>query len=100
MVGDAGECRASRTLSRWEALSLEGSLPLGMLERPEFSLLRFELQPADRLMLLSDGIAEATDADGESFRFRTGAGLLPNDYVARRRSRTRLRHSGNRTISA
>ena len=52
-----------------KVLSLEGSLPLGMLERPEFSLLRFELQPSDRLMLLSDGVAEATNADGELFGF-------------------------------
>ena len=51
------------------ALSLEGSLPLGMLETPEFSLLRFELRPDDRLMLLSDGVAEATNADGHLFGF-------------------------------
>ena len=52
-----------------KVLSLEGSLPLGMLDRPEFSLLRFELQPADRLMLLSDGVAEATDAEGNLLGF-------------------------------
>ncbi len=52
-----------------KVLSLEGSLPLGMLDKPEFSLLRFELRPEDRLMLLSDGVAEATDAEGELFGF-------------------------------
>jgi stage II sporulation SpoE-like protein len=52
-----------------EALSLEGSLPLGMLERPEFSLLRFELRSEDRLTLLSDGIAEAMDSKGTLFGF-------------------------------
>jgi serine phosphatase RsbU (regulator of sigma subunit) len=52
-----------------KVLSLEGSLPLGMLEKPEFSILRFELRPDDRLMLLSDGIAEAMDADGNLFGF-------------------------------
>ncbi|HEY1579603.1 MAG TPA: PP2C family protein-serine/threonine phosphatase [Terracidiphilus sp.] len=52
-----------------KALSLEGSLPLGMLDKPEFSLLRFELHPADRLMLLSDGVAEATDPEGRLFGF-------------------------------
>ena len=52
-----------------KALSLEGSLPLGMLETSEFSLLRFELRAEDRLMLLSDGVAEATDAEGNLFGF-------------------------------
>jgi hypothetical protein len=52
-----------------KALTLEGSLPLGMLETPEFSLLRFELRPEDRLMLLSDGVAEATDSEGNLFGF-------------------------------
>jgi hypothetical protein len=59
-----------------KALSLEGSLPLGMLEKPEFSLLRFELRPDDRLMLLSDGVAEATDAEGNLFGFERVQELL------------------------
>jgi serine phosphatase RsbU (regulator of sigma subunit) len=59
-----------------KALSLEGSLPLGMLEKPEFSLLRFELHPDDRLMLLSDGVAEATDAEGNLFGFERVQELL------------------------
>ena len=50
-------------------IDLEGSLPLGMLETPEFSLMRFQLKEGDRLMLLSDGIAEATDANGQLFGF-------------------------------
>ena len=52
-----------------KALSLDGSLPLGMLDKPEFSLLCFELRPGERLMLLSDGVAEATDAEGNLFGF-------------------------------
>jgi serine phosphatase RsbU (regulator of sigma subunit) len=59
-----------------KALLLEGSLPLGMLEEPEFSLLRFELRPDDRLMLLSDGVAEATDAEGNLFGFERVQELL------------------------
>jgi hypothetical protein len=50
-------------------IELEGSLPLGMLEAPEFSITRFELAPGDRLMLLSDGVAEAMDSDGHLFGF-------------------------------
>jgi len=52
-----------------EALSLEGSLPLGMVEIPEFSILRFELRPEDRLTLLSDGVAEAMDTKGNLLGF-------------------------------
>ena len=59
-----------------QALLLEGSLPLGMLEKPEFSLLQFELRPEDRLMLLSDGVAEATDGQGNLFGFERVQELL------------------------
>jgi len=52
-----------------EALSLEGSLPLGMVEIPDFSILRFELRPEDRLTLLSDGVAEAMDTKGNLLGF-------------------------------
>ncbi|MGB7136070.1 MAG: PP2C family protein-serine/threonine phosphatase [Acidobacteriaceae bacterium] len=50
-------------------MGVEGSLPLGVLEEPEFTLLRFTLAEEDRLMLLSDGIAEAKDAAGRLFGF-------------------------------
>ena len=50
-------------------IEVEGSLPLGMIDTPEFSILRFKLAQGDRLMLLSDGIAEATNADGQLFGF-------------------------------
>jgi serine/threonine protein phosphatase PrpC len=39
-------------------------------------LMRFELRPEDRLMLLSDGVAEATDADGNLFGFDRVQDLL------------------------
>lgn len=52
-----------------EALPMEGALPLGMIEGAESSVMRFQLKQGDRLMLLSDGVAEATDADGQLFGF-------------------------------
>lgn len=48
---------------------MEGALPLEMIEGPEFSLMRFPLRDDDKLVLLSDGIVEATDADGNLFGF-------------------------------
>ena len=59
-----------------KSIELDGSLPLGMLDTPEFSVMRFQLKEGDRLMLLSDGIAEATDANGHLFGFERVQELL------------------------
>ncbi|HVZ85203.1 MAG TPA: SpoIIE family protein phosphatase [Terracidiphilus sp.] len=50
-------------------VDIEGSLPLGMVESPEFTLRRFLLAPGDRLLMLSDGVAEAKDASGQLLGF-------------------------------
>ncbi len=52
-----------------EPVAMEGALPLGMIEGAEFSVMRFRLAEGDKLMLVSDGVAEATDADGQLFGF-------------------------------
>jgi hypothetical protein len=52
-----------------ELLEVEGSLPLGLIEGAESSLLKFQLAPSDRLLLVSDGVAEATDERGNLFGF-------------------------------
>jgi len=59
-----------------EPLPMEGALPLGMMESAEFSLMHFQLKPDDKLVLMSDGIAEATDADGHLFGFERVHELL------------------------
>lgn len=59
-----------------ELMAMEGSLPLGMLAAAEFSVTRFKLNEHDRLMLMSDGIAEATDRSGELFGFERVQQLL------------------------
>ena len=61
---------------------MEGSLPLGMLEGAEFSVTRFKLNEHDRLMLMSDGIAEATDVKGELFGFERVQELLRTAHSA------------------
>ena len=58
------------------AVQIEGSLPLGMIEDPEFSLMRFSLAKGDQLLLMSDGIAEATDVHGTLFGFERIDDLL------------------------
>ena len=48
---------------------MEGSLPLGIIEGPEFSFMGFQLNEGDKLVLVSDGVAEATDGNGNLFGF-------------------------------
>jgi len=59
-----------------EPLPMEGALPLGMIEGAESSVMHFQLKPGDRLTLMSDGIAEATDANGKLFGFERVNELL------------------------
>jgi hypothetical protein len=59
-----------------EPVAMEGALPLGMLEDAEFSVMRFALKEGDKLVLISDGIAEATDAGGKLFGFERVHQLL------------------------
>lgn len=55
---------------------MEGALPLGMMESAEFSLMHFQLKSDDKLVIMSDGIAEATDAEGHLFGFERVDELL------------------------
>jgi serine phosphatase RsbU (regulator of sigma subunit) len=48
---------------------MEGSLPLGMIDKADFSVMHFHLNPSDKLVLISDGILEAADAQGTLFGF-------------------------------
>jgi hypothetical protein len=59
-----------------EPVAMEGALPLGMMESAEFSLMHFQLKPDDKLVLMSDGVAEATDAEGHLFGFERVHELL------------------------
>ncbi len=59
-----------------EMLSIDGALPLGMQKELDSSVQRFNLAPGDRLVLLSDGIAEAMDADGQLFGFERALELV------------------------
>ncbi|MGC1782329.1 MAG: SpoIIE family protein phosphatase [Acidobacteriaceae bacterium] len=63
-------------------LTVQGALPLGMIENTEFSVMRFQLAPGDALMLLSDGIAEAQDEHGHLFGFERIRDLLQKPVTA------------------
>jgi Stage II sporulation protein E (SpoIIE) len=57
-------------------LAMEGALPLGILSEAEFSVMRFQLPPEDRLVVISDGVPEAMNENGELFGFDRIAQLL------------------------
>jgi hypothetical protein len=59
-----------------EPMAMEGALPLGMMPGADFSVMRFMLEEGDQLMLMSDGILEATDVDGHLFGFERVRELL------------------------
>ena len=65
-----------------EPLPMEGALPLGMLPGAIFTVLNFKLAEGDRLALVSDGIAEATDANCHLFGFERVAELLRSPCTA------------------
>jgi serine phosphatase RsbU (regulator of sigma subunit) len=45
----------------------EGNLPVGLVPGAEFQVTHLQLKPGDRLLLVTDGVTEAEDADGEFF---------------------------------
>jgi hypothetical protein len=59
-----------------KALEMEGALPLGIIEAAEPSVLCLHLEPGDTLLLMSDGIVEATNGEGQLFGFERISELL------------------------
>ncbi|MGF7183719.1 PP2C family protein-serine/threonine phosphatase [Tunturiibacter psychrotolerans] len=57
-------------------LPLEGAFPLGMIASPEFTVSYLKLGQGDSLMLISDGITEARNEEGELFGFGRVSALL------------------------
>jgi len=59
-----------------EPVAMEGALPLGIMPEAIFPVLCFQMAEGDRLVLMSDGIVEATDAEGRLFGFERVHDLL------------------------
>ncbi len=56
-------------------IAVECGLPLGLEESPVYKESRFRLRPGVQLTLLSDGVVEARNAQGELFGFERAARL-------------------------
>jgi serine phosphatase RsbU (regulator of sigma subunit) len=63
-------------------MAMEGALPLGITECAEFSMTHFQLAPGDRLVLMSDGVAEAQDERGHLFGFERINTMLQQPITA------------------
>jgi serine phosphatase RsbU (regulator of sigma subunit) len=50
-------------------VQLDGALPLGAMDGADFSTAQLRLNPNDQLFLATDGLAEATNAEGQLFGF-------------------------------
>jgi uncharacterized membrane protein len=57
-------------------IEIEGSAPLGFLEEAEFSVAHFTLALEDRLVMVSDGLAEAMNREGQLFGFERVQSLV------------------------
>ncbi len=59
-------------------MQIEGALPLGILQGIDFPITTFKLDPGDSLLMMSDGVAEAQNAQGELFGFGRIEEMLRN----------------------
>jgi serine phosphatase RsbU (regulator of sigma subunit) len=70
-----------------------------MVDGADFSVMHFHLNPSDHLVLISDGILEATDANGELFGFDRVAELLRNSTPVKALADAAQRFGQNDDIS-
>jgi hypothetical protein len=82
-----------------QPLPMEGALPLGMLESAEPSLMHFQLNAGDRLILISDGILEAATSSGQLFGFQRIVSLLSTAISATQIADAAQKYGQNDDIS-
>ena len=59
-------------------MMIEGALPLGTLSGMDFPVTSFVLEPGDSLLIMSDGVVEAQNEQGELFGFERLEKMLRN----------------------
>jgi serine phosphatase RsbU (regulator of sigma subunit) len=63
-------------------MAMEGALPLGAIGGIEFPVMEFQLEAGDALMLMTDGVAEAQNTEGQLFGFPRIGDLLRQSLSA------------------
>ncbi|MBB5057383.1 hypothetical protein HDF16_002068 [Granulicella aggregans] len=66
-----------------EEMSVEGSLPLGLIPGATFDTVRFNLQQDDEITLYTDGVLEAQNAKDELYGFDRTAALMRSKPTVR-----------------
>jgi len=66
-----------------EAIPVEGSLPLGVIPGMTYPARLFRLSENDQIMLMTDGVSEATNASGKLFGFERIEKGLARGYDAK-----------------
>jgi hypothetical protein len=69
-------------------VDIEGSLPLGMVKQFECSVHHLCMTEGDRLLLFSDGVAEATNKEGKLFGFERALELVRTEPTAAKIAQT------------
>jgi serine phosphatase RsbU (regulator of sigma subunit) len=80
-------------------VAMEGALPLGMIDGADFSVMRFPLIAGDTLVVMSDGVPEATNEKGELFGFDRIAQLLAGKLTISALAEAAQQHGQNDDIS-
>lgn len=86
-VSAAGDCIAANAghlapYLNGREIALSGSVPLGLVEDSEPEQLSFALETGDRLVLVTDGIVEARDANQQLFGFDRTTELIQQNHSA------------------
>lgn len=63
-------------------VEMDGALPIGIVPEADFATTTFTLAPGDSLILMSDGVVEAQDVEGNLFGFERIAELLHSETSA------------------
>jgi sigma-B regulation protein RsbU (phosphoserine phosphatase) len=69
----------------------EGNLPVGLVPGAEFQQTRLRLNADDRLLVVTDGVTEAEDAQGEFFGSERLESCCPHGLVAIEQAVTEFR---------
>ena len=79
---------------------MDGALPLGITDHPDYADKRWALRAGDRLVVISDGVLEAQDGHGNLFGFAAVAGVAHNSAQAIAEAAIRLGQTDDITVLA
>jgi serine phosphatase RsbU (regulator of sigma subunit) len=75
----------------------DGNLPVGLIPMAKFTSSRYQLKAGDRLVVVTDGVTEAEDAEGEFFGINRLEACCVEGFDAIERAVTKFRGSNPMT---